>query len=667
MALAGPGSTIWLDALSINQSDHQDVTSQVAVMGDIYGNAECVSVLLPSSDREAYQTISDIVSKAKTLLGRKGQFDYNPEDDKWKSEPAEEIKVTGELARSFFTDTEKLQSDLIKYVYWRRAWTFQEWARAHDVEMAVEEPQDAATILPTLQKVKSTIVYAAIMIANYKLRFGQYALMDLGFSRGLAKTHLDKIKRLFPFEDAFASPDEICDSELRFQTAFPNLGTNAILGLRSSPRAPRTATAQFRARLSLMLDAFAGSNKRQATFQADLVCCWASMCNIAYDYSKDDTLETALLKVIRTLRQRGITVYNFLVTGQQDIDLQFFKYAAAHQQYNATNNAYLPGLPVFTGCADTTQHFHSAVMLPELEKPTLVAGALGSVGVRMVIGARINIAVPLSNRQAAVSALHMASSGLADGMMFTDVLDDLVLLLHGFPNSHLENRMLVIASVPTGEEASGSQYFQTWAVCPSTAIRDREALFIAREELNGTLVLARRREEDSSNQTSIVAYLTLTDQQSGTFLIPVSPEGQITLMLKTPQRSDIVNSKLQSDRQLRANLTFAEDNTTARTPGPESPLVLDSPQAFKQLLARAGHSGFGTNDAVIQTVGEEVSTTLLRELVTRMELGSEKSFERDGKGKAPLKIDIGHPELVPEEQQDAERVRYHAGLRRSSI
>jgi hypothetical protein len=44
---ARPGSTVWLDNLSINQEDHNDVATQLAVMGDIYRNAKYVSVFLP--------------------------------------------------------------------------------------------------------------------------------------------------------------------------------------------------------------------------------------------------------------------------------------------------------------------------------------------------------------------------------------------------------------------------------------------------------------------------------------------------------------------------------------------------------------------------------------------------------------------------------------------
>jgi hypothetical protein len=48
------GRVIWLDAMSIDQTDLKDKEAQLFVMGDIYRNAETVSVVLLNSDEEAY-------------------------------------------------------------------------------------------------------------------------------------------------------------------------------------------------------------------------------------------------------------------------------------------------------------------------------------------------------------------------------------------------------------------------------------------------------------------------------------------------------------------------------------------------------------------------------------------------------------------------------------
>jgi hypothetical protein len=66
------------------------------------------------------------------------------------------------------------------------------------------------------------------------------------------------------------------------------------------------------------------------------------MCNIRYQYNKDDSFGVALQKVLRALRQDlGIKVYNFLVNtdgSSGEVDLKFLQYVAAHKQWNATND-----------------------------------------------------------------------------------------------------------------------------------------------------------------------------------------------------------------------------------------------------------------------------------------------------------------------------------------
>jgi hypothetical protein len=672
MSLSGPGSTIWLDSLSINQNDHNDVASQVAVMGDIFGKAERVSVLLPPSDEEAYQNIAEIVRIAKVLLKRKWAFDLKAGDHLGESEPDEGITATGHLVRRFFRAIEKLKVDLPKYLYWRRAWTFQEWSLAHDIELALDQPVDAATVFCTLQNVKSTIVFAAIMVADYKLRNGQYALMDVGFYRGLATIRVDSVKRLFPFEEAFASYEETNESELRFQVAMPHFGTNEILGLRSTPRPTRTAETQFRARLSLMLDAFAGSTKREATFETDLVCCWASMCNISYGYSKMDTKTIALTKVIRALRKQSITVYNFLVNihAGEEIDLSFFEYAASHEQCNATNHALLRGAPVFTGRTDTVVHLRNAVTQPSLLALCTLSRTSFGVLVRRIEGATLKMILPLTSREDAAIAISLATSGLADEYMFTDVVKDIEKLLNETPEEQLMNHFLVIASIPTGPGAKAN-YFDTWAICP--LLTPLDTLFVAREEQNGTLVLAIMK-PDSTYLTSIIAYLTLTDQQCGTFLIPVSSNGDINIVLRTPQRSDIQLSNTLADRRLRAHLKFT-GNLGANRGGSvnASHLIFGRPggeaDKAKQLgqLAKYFKSAGENNDEALETIEEtlDIFRTIAGSLLQRM--NSQLGQIGGSQASDPLTIDIGHPELISPEQEKALKVRRLAGKRRGSF
>lgn len=692
MALAGSGSRIWMDNMSINQNDPSDLAAQLAVMGDIYSKAACVSVLLPPSDTKAYETIAEVVAMANTLLERKGQFDYNPSDENWRPGPGEEIKATGDLARRFFESMKSFQNELSesKYEYWMRAWTFQEWATSFDVEISLDIQDDSGIAPPTLQKVKSTIVYAAITIADYKLRKGQYALMNLGFSRGFCRPYLDNIKRLFPFEEAFLSFEEISESEIRYQTAFPNNGTDAILGLRSQAKEPRTGEEKFKARLNLMLDSFGSGPRRNATHKADLVLCWASMCNISYDYSKDDPLKVALTKIIRALRGRGSTVYNFISNevSDQDVDLQFFHYAYAHSQCNATNDGLFAGLPIFTGRADTTIHFGCSVFSDvhvRMEDESPDPNPRPIVSSTRINGAYIKFLIPLDNTVAALNMLNFATSGKYENMLFTNVLIQLAGLLEGVPLLFLKTRVLVIVAIPLKDDPQAGVFY-SWAVCSAAAMVDLDSIHVAREQLNGTLVLAKPTSENTLLEksegtvpTNILAYLTITDQECGTFLLPVSPQGELNLDFKTPQRPDIINSNLSRDRKLSALLKL-EDSSAAVEELPisvhqEMPLIIGcelSWEVFKRKL-ELGKIELTSNNTAVQQIGEDRSLLrdTLMELCKRLKIDETDGslFERDGRGhlKSLLEIDIGHLELIDQQTEVANKKRFNRAQRSASF
>src|SRR5436853_4819801 len=64
------GSTIWLDALSIDQDDDQDKAHQLPNMGTIFLEAATVSVFLPASDKEAYDRLRKLGITADAIVKR---------------------------------------------------------------------------------------------------------------------------------------------------------------------------------------------------------------------------------------------------------------------------------------------------------------------------------------------------------------------------------------------------------------------------------------------------------------------------------------------------------------------------------------------------------------------------------------------------------------------
>ena len=268
MNIAGASSTIWVDNLSIDQEDSGDVATQVAAMGQIYSNATTVSVLLPKEDLQALGLLTGLVGYASFLLDRRKHFE---------GEGHVNNKVLSEISatiKRFFATVRTLAEVTEKSKYWSRAWTFQEWALARDIEISLDGHKQ-----PVLRNVKSRVIEAAILVTDYKLRLGQYSDFDVGFSRGLAPSVLDNVKKLFPSQERFLAEDEKDQAQVRLQSNLPSYGTDQVLGVRLKPT-PRTAEEAFRARLTAMLEAFNGGATRHATFEADKICCWASMCNV---------------------------------------------------------------------------------------------------------------------------------------------------------------------------------------------------------------------------------------------------------------------------------------------------------------------------------------------------------------------------------------------------
>jgi Heterokaryon incompatibility protein (HET)/MYND finger len=663
IALAGPDSMIWLDNMSINQGDPEDVASQVSVMGDIYSHAECVSVLLPMSDGEAFKLLESVTDTAGKLLDRKWQFEYSQErsydiqlpDGSWKrNTPDNELKDTSILAQKYFEEIRKLEEALPRFTYWKRAWTFQEWSLAHDIEIARDDTSVAISSPPNISKlehVKSQIVYVAIMMCDYKLRRHQHANIDVGFSRGFAATKLNSVKRLFPLEDVFLSFEEVNRSELVFQIGMPNEGTNEILGLRPVPRSVRDPEMQFRARLSVMLNSFADiRNQREARFQADLVCCWAAMCNLSYNYLKGDTLGCAMIKVIRELRQRGLTVYNFQSSdnANAEIDFSFFRYAHAHPQTNATNRAEFLGQPIFTGRADTATHFMYGLAPLETSSPKVIPEKCGPVSVRRLQDAYVIAITDLRDEAGVLDAFNMVTSGNSDDMLFYQIGRSVLSVLRDIPEPLRNERKLVTTAIRT---TRGRRLF-AWTLCPSGA--SVSALFVGREEMNGTLVLAmldsdcetihigttaRLGEVSDTFSAIIIGYLTISDHQSGTFLVQVDPQGSIDMSFETPIRGDILNSEYHNNRFLRCTLGL-EDKVI-----PGSAKTYNDWESARAMTVQPNDDLIRQYDPPRQALADNLEKLLRR---------SPDDFSRR---KEFIDIDVGQPLVEARAQESSKRLR----------
>ncbi|KDR77487.1 hypothetical protein GALMADRAFT_278669 [Galerina marginata CBS 339.88] len=534
MELGGQGNTIWLDALSIDQFDRQEVSEHIAIMGRIYKSATCVSVLLPASDQIAYELLKDIEGHAKVILYHHQHFIDNADFFIEDPSSGERFKLLTTECQLFLENLKRLGEHLSQFVYWSRAWTFQEWALATDLEVAVEGGAKGETCF----NLKSLVLGAAMLISRYKTLDQVYAEINVGegLSRGMIPPLFNSIKALFPDEDLFLSFEEIDVKEASFQANFPHFRISHLLGVRSIPPlvypSPGTdditsvarsdSLASTRARLILLLSAFA-SSKREAKHEADLVACWASMCNIAYAYDREDDFGTALKKAVKALRVQGIVIYNFV----------------PDTKLNAMNRAEFPGAPIFTGRADTVSHLiHSLnqVCLPTEWNDGGEDAQL--TGMKTVLGSKIEESIALDGDLGVAMAAFSAKAvygeipGL-EGFMFWTVERAATAYLEKVSVEQRAKARMVVVKIPFYKHNSQPSHdLFTWAIVPKDVAL--EEIIICREPMNGTLTLVVKRD----GQHRIVAYLTLSDNLSGTFLVNTNEAGQIDLTLRIQERAD---------------------------------------------------------------------------------------------------------------------------------
>lgn len=521
-----PGHKIWLDALSIDQSDHQDIAAQMAKMGDIYSNASAVAVLLPKSDLEAYRAIEEIGDLTNIINTKCRAFSKENADA--------ETEMLGRVAQRFWQLIGEFSQSRPKFAYWRRAWTFQEWALSRDISLSCEASEDEIN----LEGIKYPILKAATTMVIYKLQWHHYAVIDVGITRGTGPVLHQTLRRLFPDQHAFLPPDAVSEAEANTDAMFPSRRFRSMLGLRQAVEdgslpcyacfnlhadLPRSAEQRFLERFSMAMNAL-GTSKREARFEADLVASWASMCNVQYDYDKADTVAQALKKVIGALRKdHGLRLYNFQVNtvgSSGELGLCFFEYAVTHR--SGLTGAYLHGLPILTGRADTATHLKLCLSNPRVKT------AMGGSGtkLRRVDAEALTRIGDFDDADTVVDTIYATSKSLSRPLVTSGKHMKVRKILANLP-PEAADKFLVLATIKTlGEDGGTGKQLQAWAVCGAGV--DLAECFVAHEEVNGTPVVARKT---AGNDDSCVveAYLTITDKADIAHLVKMDGQGTIDM------------------------------------------------------------------------------------------------------------------------------------------
>jgi hypothetical protein len=510
------GSKIWLDAMSIDQDDPKDLATQLMHMGDIYQRAQCVSVFLPREDSEAFEIVKDLAVTSDTILRS------------WNTETLSSNNENfAALADQYLKVFERWTEGVNGWKYWSRAWTFQEWSMAAEIEIMYERSDNNEGA----KNIKEVIVSASSIICQSQMRLAKSkdgeskSLTSQLEAREETGRYLNLVRAHFPFVDFPISSSDEDPKELRGTTlGYPlrdiDSGTYVALGERSN-------SPNLLSMLSLSQSSI-GISKREASKKADLVACWASMCNIAYDYDPEDSFAVALHKVVTTLRRQGLPIYNFIANSYGgETDLKFMEYATTHRHSNSRSGGHLFGPPIFTGRADTVTHFR------HLLHGTAEFAALDfhfDVKLQLIDKVSIKRPVSLADKSALLASFKSLVSGRADGARVVDVMDPLAKILDGTRSEQLEKFIFVPVSIAV-EDISTIPHFNTWAICPSSTVLAN--LAVARESLNGTLVLATLQPPFPAIEMQIVSYLNMTSQSSGTYLVKSDDKGVVDIVFRT--------------------------------------------------------------------------------------------------------------------------------------
>lgn len=384
------------------------------------------------------------------------------------------------------------------------------------------------------------------------------------------------VRELFPHEEFWLAADEVDEEERRFQTQSANIsGVEQALRIRgveteSDSQTTPNGSANLKHRLTVMLAAFSVGN-RKARYPADLVACWASMCNINYAYSRNDSTVEALAKVIIALRNRGLTIFNFFINYDPmplTVDRDFFLNAAEVRQMNILNAAPFSGAPAFIGRTDTVTHILRSctnifeVALKSIENP---------VPVRLVKGAEVVEFVKLATPSKIRDAFERISYGREDreNIVLAPVKDWLGatyrLILESLP-MEISRRSFCIVRIPVILDPRvcslpTKAYLWAWLICPSpVSLTPRTAFSVAREAVNGTLVLVQEISiDDFTSYRWPVGYVTMTDNCCGTWLVQTSEEGKIEIALKMQSVRGIYVSTYAMDRILSCTVQLDDE------------------------------------------------------------------------------------------------------------
>jgi len=226
--------------MSIDQSDPRDKAAQISIMGDIYRHAQTVSIMLPEADIEAYESLKQIGITADAIIAERNRLtNAFPVIDNTAMDKNE----FNRLASEFLNQLMNIKNSLARWKYWKRAWTFQEWTVASEIDISCEANKNNECIVNT----KKVIINAAHLV-SLEMRRTADAIPDDYLARVTQRDdlgrHMHAIKTLFPVEGYIIGGDEGDSNGMRLMTSLPTMNTATSFGTEMLPGAPTGSTGR---------------------------------------------------------------------------------------------------------------------------------------------------------------------------------------------------------------------------------------------------------------------------------------------------------------------------------------------------------------------------------------------------------------------------------------
>jgi hypothetical protein len=144
------------------------------------------------------------------------------------------------------------------------------------------------------------------------------------------------------------------------------------------------------------------------------------------------------------------------------------------------------------------------------------------VKLRRVKHSHIKQVAKLTDVQLVINAIFSTSTEMFLPYYMGNTKEDLVdILSHAPPEA--SRKILVIADIQIEPSSTSQGHLSSWAICSIDI--ELSMCFVAREGLSGTLVLA----SPGVNGYQVVAYLTMTDTGSISYLLKMDEQGNIEM------------------------------------------------------------------------------------------------------------------------------------------